>query len=155
MITCYRFILFTCLILLSACSNNETVKDSQLALMKTTNPKPVIIANKKHSDRVEEIKKDVSSLPELYDVAVIKGKKDTLVVYKVKHLHRFRMKAIEKNVNKMLEEKYPKENFTVSSDYKVFLEAVRLKEHIKSPNFSDQKAEKRFKEIVKMTEDMK
>jgi hypothetical protein len=155
MITFYRFILFASLILLSACSNNEPVKDSQLALMKTTNPKPVIISNKKHSDRVEEIKKDVSSLPELYDVAVIKGKKDTLVVYKVKHLHRFRMKAIEKNVNKMLEEKYPKESFTVSSDYKVFLEAVRLKEHIKSSDISDQKAEKRFKEIVKMTEDMK
>lgn len=155
MITLNRLIVFTCLISLTACSSNQPVKDSQLALMKTTNPNPVIITNKKKTDHVQKIKKDVSSISELYDVAVVKGKKDTLVVYKVKHLHRFRMKAIEKNVNKMLEEKYPKENFTVSSDYKVFLEAVRLKEHIKSPDFSKQEAEKRLNEIVKMTEDMK
>ncbi|MEO2077575.1 MAG: sporulation protein [Bacillus sp. (in: firmicutes)] len=155
MITSYRWILFISLIMLTSCSSNQQAKDSQLALMKTTNPNPVIITNKKHTDHMNEVKKDVSSQPELYDVAVVKGKKDTLVVYKVKHLHRFRMKAIEKNVNKMLEKKYPKENFTVSSDYKVFLEAVRLKEHIKSSDLSEKEAEKRLNEIIKMTEDIK
>jgi hypothetical protein len=155
MITSLRWIVFAFLLFLTGCNSSEPVKDSQLALMKTTNPHPISISHKKHQDRVEDVKKDVSSLPELYDVAVVKGDKDTLVVYKVKHLHRFRMKAIEKNINKMLEERHPKENFTVSSDYKVFLEAIRLKEYMQTPGFSKQKAEKRLQEIVKMTEDMK
>ena len=150
-----RLIVLVFLAILSSCNQHQQAKDSQLALLKTTNPNPVMTESKKGSDGVEEIKKDVSSLPELYDVAVVKGKKDTLVVYKVKHMQRFRMKKIEKDVNKMLEKKYPKENFTVSSDYKIFLEAVRLDERMKSPKFSHKDAENRFKEIVKMTEELK
>jgi hypothetical protein len=140
---------------LTACNQNQPVKESQLALMKTTNPNPTITDENKNRNQVEEIKKKISSFPELYDVAVVKGKTDTLVVYKVKHLHRFKMKSIEKRINKMLEEKYPKENFTVSSDYKIFLEAIRLNERMESADFSSNAAEKRLKEIVKMTDDMK
>ncbi|WP_223592796.1 YhcN/YlaJ family sporulation lipoprotein [Neobacillus bataviensis] len=151
----FRLIVLACFVILSSCNQHQQVKDSQLSLIKTTNPKPVITDKKSKRDSVTEIKKDVSSLPELYDVAVVKGKRDTLVVYKVKHLHRFQMKKIEKNINKMLEEKYPKENFTVSSDYKIFLEAIRLDERMKSSKFSHQDAEKRLKEIVKMTEELK
>ncbi|MEH7547052.1 MULTISPECIES: YhcN/YlaJ family sporulation lipoprotein [Bacillaceae] len=151
----YRLIVSMSLFLLTACSQNQPVKESQLALIKTTNPTPLGTERKNNSDRVEDIKRDVSSLPELYDVAVIKGEKDTLVVYKVKHMQRFKMKTIEKNLNKKLEKNHPKENFTVSSDYKIFLEAVRLNEGMKSGRLSHSKAEKRLEEIVKMTEDMK
>jgi hypothetical protein len=65
------------------------------------------------------------------------------------------MKKIEKDLNKLLEKKYPEENFTTSSDYKIFLETVRLDERMKSPEFTHQKAEKRFNEIVKMTKELK
>lgn len=65
------------------------------------------------------------------------------------------MKKIEKEVSKKLEKKYPKENFTVSSDYKIFLETVRLDERMKSAKFSHREAEKRFKEIVNMTDNKK
>jgi len=155
MVIRYRLILLTCLLVLAACNHNQPGKDSQLALLKTMNPNPVVTDKTKDSDGVDEIKKDVSSLPEIYDVAVVKGKKDTLVVYKVKHLHRFKMKKIEKNINKMLEKKYPKENFTVSSDYKIFLETVRLDERMKSAKFSHREAEKQFKKIVNMTDNKK
>jgi hypothetical protein len=151
----HYWILFACLLLLSSCSQNQQVKDSQLTLMKTTNPSPIVTVKNESKSQVKEIEQDVSSFPELYDVAVIKGKKDTLVVYKVKHLSRFRMKKIEKDINNMLEEKYPKENFTISSDYKIFLETVRLDEKMKTSKFSDQRAEKRFKEIVNMTKELK
>jgi hypothetical protein len=153
----HRWVLFACLLLLlllSSCNQNQ-VKNSQLSLIKTTNPSPIVTEKNNGENQVKRIEKDISSFPELYDVAVVKGKKDTLVAYKVKHLQRFRMKKIEKNINKMLEEKYPKENFTISSDYKIFLETVRLDEKMKSPHFSDQQAEKHFKKIVKMTAELK
>ena len=150
----YQLFVWTSLLFLTACTQDQPVKESQMALVKTTNPTP-LSTKRKNNDRVEDIKRDVSSLPELYDVAVVKGDKDTLVVYKVKHMHRFKMKTIEKNLNKKLEKEHPKENFTVSSDYKIFLEAVRLNEKMKSGKLSHSKAEKRLEEIVKMTEDMK
>ncbi|MBO0962593.1 YhcN/YlaJ family sporulation lipoprotein [Neobacillus sp. MM2021_6] len=155
MITRYGLILVTCLFLLGACNNKQQEKDSQLALIKTTNPTPLMTDKTKKNHKVNEIKEVVSTFPELYDIAVVKGKGDTLVAYKVKHLHRFKMKKIEKGVTKKLKKKFPKEEFTVSSDYKIFLETVRLDEKMHSKNFSKHDAEKRFKEIVKMTEDIK
>ena len=38
------------------------------------------------------------------------------------------MKKIEKKMDRYLEDKYPEEDFILSSDYKIFLETIRLKE---------------------------
>lgn len=155
MVYIIRLMLFVSIFLMSSCSQGPNEKDSQLALMKTVNPNPTVTEKNKGQDKVEKIEKEVESFDEIYDVAVVKGKKDTLVVYKVKHMQRFNMKEIEKDLNKTLEKKYPKENFTVSSDYKIFLEAVRLVERKNNGTLSDKQAEKRFNEIVKMSSDMK
>jgi hypothetical protein len=150
-----RLIIIISLFLLSSCNQEQKTKDSQLALIKTTNPSPVTTDKNQKSSNVERIKKDVSSFPEIYDVAVVEGKKNTLVVYKVKHLYRYKMKKIEKNINNLLEKRYPNENFTVSSDYKIFLEAVKLNERIQSDKqFSKQKAEKQLQQIIEMTKEM-
>ncbi|MDE3838245.1 sporulation protein [Bacillus methanolicus] len=139
----------------TGCKGEEVEKESSLALIKTTNPSPQIIgSNQKDQDLVEKVKKDVMSYKEIYDVAVVKGKEDILVVYKVKHLQRFRMKKIEKNINKLLEKKYPDEKFTVSSDYKIFLEAVQLKEKMKDPDYPEKDAEDRLKRIISLKNEL-
>lgn len=150
-----RMMIIICVILLSSCNQDEKVKDSQLALMRTTNPNPLMTDQDSNPDRVKKIEKEVNSFDEIYDASIMKGKEETLVVYKVKHMQRFRMKQIEKNLTKTLEDKYPKEKFVVSSDYKIFLEAVRLSERMNAGKLSDKQAEKRFNEIIKMTTDMK
>ncbi|WP_342430275.1 YhcN/YlaJ family sporulation lipoprotein [Neobacillus sp. FSL H8-0543] len=155
MIRMKRLIAVTSFFLLAACSQNQQANESQLALMKTTNPSPVVTKQNSNHDRVKKIEKEVSDINEIYDVAVVEGNKETLVVYKVKHMQRFRMKKIEKDLNKMLEERFPKEDFVVSSDYKIFLEVIRLNERMEKGNVSDRKAEKRLNELVKMTTDMK
>ncbi|MEH7493401.1 sporulation protein [Neobacillus niacini] len=155
MVYIIRVIFIVCVSLLVSCSQGQTEKESQLALMKTTNPNPTVTENNSDQDNVERIEREVESIDEIYDVAVVKGKEATLIVYKVKHMQRFRMKQIEKDLNKKLEEKYPNEQFTVSSDYKIFLEAVRLVERKDNGNLSDKQAEKRLNEIVKMTSAMK
>jgi hypothetical protein len=45
-------------------------------------------------------------------------------------------------------------DFTVSSDYKIFLETVRLRERIQSKHISNKEAEKRFKEIIDLQQEM-
>ena len=65
------------------------------------------------------------------------------------------MKAIEKEVNDKLEEKYPDEDFTVSSDYKIFLEAVRLGEKLKDPKYPEKKAKKELNRIIGLNKEMK
>jgi hypothetical protein len=139
---------------LVGCSQNEAEEDSRRSLIQTTNPRPVQLTNKKDGDLAERIKRDVMKFDEIYDVAVIQGKKDTLVVYKVKQLQRFRMNQIEANLNKDLEKNYPEENFTVSSDYKIFMEALELKEKVEDPKFSSEKAEKELQKIIKLKEEL-
>lgn len=150
-----RMMIIICIIFLSACNNDENIKDSQLALMRTTNPNPLMTNQNGNLDNVKKIEKEVNDFEEIYDASIVKGKEETLVVYKVKHMHRFKMKKIEKNLTKTLEDKFPKEKFVVSSDYKIFLEAVRLMERMNAGKLSDKQAEKRFNEIVKKTTDMK
>lgn len=136
--------------------NNDGPKESGISLIKTTNPTPVTIGKdtKKDKELVRSVEKDIEDFDELYDVAVIKGKEDILVAYKVKHMQRFHMKKIEKDINKRLEDKYPDENFIVSSDYKIFLEAVELEENMKDSNYSQKEAEKKLQEIIKLKKEL-
>ncbi|MGF2615382.1 sporulation protein [Rossellomorea vietnamensis] len=141
---------------ISGCAaNKEDGADSKGALIKVTDPPPVELVENPETDSIgHAVKKDIAKLEELYDVAVIQGKEEILVSYKVKHTHRFHMKKIEKKMTKKLEKKYPDENFIVSSDYKIFLETVRLKDKMKKKNISNKEAEKRFQEIIKLKEEL-
>jgi hypothetical protein len=153
-------IIFLNLFILSGCNTNE-IKGSELkgkqdykALLQATHPTPTDIAGGKNKVTAEAIKKDVEHLDYIYDVAVIKGENEDLVVYKVKHFQRFQMKKIEKEVNEILEKRYPDENFVVSSDYKIFLEAYRLGKKMEDPNFSKKDAQKRLEEIIKLKKEL-
>lgn len=137
----------------TSCQGRDDTSRTRLALMKTTNPEPLQTQYSYPDVPEEAVKKDVAKMPELYDVAVVKGKKDVLVAYKVRHMHRFRMKAIEKKVTQKLEKKYPDANFTVSSDYKIFLEATRLRDEVKRGKMSGKEAEDRLQQIIKLQQE--
>ncbi|SHT01070.1 Sporulation lipoprotein YhcN/YlaJ (Spore_YhcN_YlaJ) [Mycobacteroides abscessus subsp. abscessus] len=141
--------------LLTSC-NSDATQHSGMSLIQKSDPDPIILDEKTEKDHklVASIKKDVAKFDELYDVAVIKGEEEILVAYKVKHMQRFHMVKIEGEINKMLEEKYPKENFIVSSDYKIFLEAVELNDKMKNPDFSEEDAKKNLEEIIKLKKEL-
>ena len=67
---------------------------------------------------------------------------------------RFKMKSIEKELTEKLKSKYPEEKFTVSSDFKIFLETMRLRDKIQDSEFSEEKADKRLKEIIKLNNEL-
>ena len=143
------------LMLVTGCNTNVTQGDQDyMTLIKVTDPAPKNISSKKDEVTAEQIERDVEAWESIYDVAVIKGKDEDLVVYKVKHLQRFRMKKIEKEVTQKLESKYSNENFIVSSDYKIFLEASRLSKKMKDPNFSKEEAQRRLEEIIELQKEL-
>jgi hypothetical protein len=149
-------IIIAAILYVSGCSNEQKTAESRLALIKTTNPQPLLLDEKKEGRKnlAPKVKKEIEAIKEVYDVAVVAGEKEVLVAYKVKHLQRFRMKKIEKTINQRLEEKFPKEDFVVSSDYKIFLEAVELKEQMKDPDFSRKKANEKLKKIITMKKEL-
>lgn len=141
--------------LLTGCNNEYD--NSRWSLFKKVDPEPMSI-NKENSaeeqEMVKEIKKETASVPAIFDVAVIKGKKETLIAYKVKHMSRFKMKGIEKELKDKLKSKYPDETFTVSSDFKIFLETMRLWDLMQKPTFSEKKANKRLEQIIHLNDEL-
>ncbi|SEN15752.1 Sporulation lipoprotein YhcN/YlaJ (Spore_YhcN_YlaJ) [Mesobacillus persicus] len=144
-------------LLLTGCNLGNTSEDSRKSMIQSVNPDPTAIEDQKGKNYklAEKVKKDVRSVPAIYDVAVLKGEEEVLVAYKVKHMQRMHMKRIEKEIKQKLEKNYPKENFIVSSDYKIFIEVLELKEKIRDDNnFSKEKAEERLQKIIKFQQEL-
>ncbi|KIO61596.1 MULTISPECIES: hypothetical protein [Bacillaceae] len=143
--------IFSLSVLLFGCSTVNDTPETRSSLVRTSNPNPIAV-NNKDEKLVGDIKKTALSIDGIYDVAVIKGEaKDCLVAFKVHHLERFRMKKIEKQLTKELQKQFKDLSFTVSSDFKIFLEAVRLNEKVEKENLSKEKKEKRLQEIIKLS----
>lgn len=151
-------LLLVALCMLTACSSQGDGKTENLALIKRTNPKPMDIINgmdeEDEKGLISKVKETVANEDTIYDVIVVKNEKKIIVAYKVKHLQRFHMKKIEKNVTQHLEERFPKYDFIVSSDYKIFLESLRLNEFLKKENVPEKKARKKFKEIEELQKEL-
>jgi hypothetical protein len=150
-----QFILSTITFLLMGCANYSE-KETKLALIQKIEPKPAVFGTNESKDMktIKKVREEVLSMQPVYDVAIVKGKKDTVVAYKVKHLHRFKMKQIEADLNKRLEKKFPKEDFVISSDYKIFLEVIELIHDEEDPNFSDKDADKKLHEIIRLKQEL-
>ena len=141
------FLVFT----FSGCSKDKESGQSDEALFQTTRPTPIKLkSGPEHKSIAVQVKEEVEKMKEIYDVAVIEGEKQLIVAYKVRHLQRFKMGKIEKKLKKRLKQEYPEDQFIVSSDYKIFLEAMRLKDDIEYKDISKKEAKKRFKEIVRL-----
>ncbi|HEY4552208.1 MAG TPA: sporulation protein [Bacillaceae bacterium] len=138
----------------AGCSGKEHDK-SESALIKTTRPSPIELKSRPEDKSVAyRVRKEVNQINEIYDAAVIEGEKEVIVAYKVRHLQRFKMKKIEKDLTEKLNKKYPEDQFIVSSDYKIFLESIRLREDLDHKNLSQEDAEKRFKKIIQLKKEM-
>ncbi|NCU18926.1 YhcN/YlaJ family sporulation lipoprotein [Pallidibacillus pasinlerensis] len=146
-------ILFFCLIfILSACSSNQASEGSITALFTEVNPAPLSVEDSESRvEMAQKIREIILTFDDLYDSAIVLGKEDCLVAIKVRHTKRFRMKKIEKELKETLEKEFPNENFTVSSDYKIFLEAVRLKDKVKEENWPVDKREEQLQKIIKLS----
>lgn len=148
-------VIFCSLLVLASCSSKGDGTESQLSLMKATQPAPILIDFKNNEQSIaHQVQDEIEKMDEIYDVAVIERGKKIIVAYKVKHLQRFRMKKIEKQLTKQLKDQFRDHQFIVSSDYKIFLESIRLKEEMDTKNITDEDAEKKFKKIIKLKKEM-
>jgi hypothetical protein len=147
--------IFSLSVLLFGCSTVNDTAETRSSLVQTSNPNPIAVNNNNKDEKLAgDIKKTALSIDGIYDVAVIKGEaKDCLVAFKVHHLERFRMKKIEKQLTEELKTQFKDLSFTVSSDFKIFLEAVRLNEKAEKENLSKEKKEKRLQEIIKLSKE--
>ena len=104
--------------------------------------------------KLNALKEKLNELEELYDVVIVEGKEEILITYKVKQLSRIKMQHIEKEVKKIAKELLnEKKDVVVSSDYKIFLEAIRLHYDVTKEVKPKEQLEK-FQWIIKLQKEM-
>lgn len=150
------FLLITTIIISLAACTNTARGEKQYAVLKTSAQRSSVKVadNIKEVETLENIRNDILSLEPVYQVVVIKGEHETLVAYKVKQLHRFNMKKIEKDIQERLNKQYPDEDFVISSDFKIYLEASELYERTKQPNYPEEKEKKQLQKIIKLKKEL-
>lgn len=148
-----KIIIFMMLLTLVGCEK-MTEENGLYVFVKNQDVAPFSIVQNIDTAKLEELKQQLLTLEELYDVVIIEGENDLLIAYKVKQLSRLKMKHVEKEVKELAKKSLNEEkDIVVSSDYKIFLEAIRL--HNKALNEMDSaEALEKFNWIIKLEKEM-
>lgn len=146
--------IFACILTVSACSPDSDSKEALASMFAPVDVKPITL-NEEGYDRFDEklvdfIGKELERDDAVYDAMVIQNGDEILVSYKVHQLQRFNMEKIEAGLNDRLEKEFPSYNFYVTSDSKIFLEAVELAVHVDKENYPKDKAKAWFDKIVEL-----
>jgi len=86
------------------------------------------------------------------DAVAVEANGRLLVAYQVKHMQRFRMKAIEKNIERTLNDAFDKQ-VIASHDLKIFWKTKALKEKMETKRMSEKEIEKEMTVIQKLSEE--
>lgn len=137
------------MILLTVCS----VMLVGCAMVEQTGPVHVKIHDSEDGT-IKEVAEHIEDTKELYDSVVVAADSTLVVSYKVKHLHRFQMKEIEKKMKIFLEEKYPDKEIVLSSDYKIFLELYDFSDKWAADSMNEKEAMDEIAKIIDLKKEM-
>jgi len=140
-------------ILLGGCAGDSSSKEAIRSLISSVDMDPAYLGGDKEAP-LEKIKKMVADHDEIYDVAVVQKGKQILVAYKVKHMKRFKMASIDKDLTSDLNKKFKGYEIVISSDIKIFLEVVELIVQVQDKGYSKEKAKKWFGKIMDLEKEM-
>lgn len=125
-----------------------TEENGLYVFIKNQDIPPFSLVEDSNLSRLTTLQQELLSFDNIYDVTMVEGKEELLIVYKVKHLNRFKMQAIEKEVEKIAKEQLSEEKeIVVSSDYKIYLETMRLHNQL-TKQIDEQELLKKFKSII-------
>lgn len=131
-----------------------TEENGLYVFIKNQDIPPFSLVEDSNLSRLTTLQQELLSFENIYDVTMVEGKEELLIVYKVKHLNRFKMQAIEKEVKKIAEEQLNEEKeIVVSSDYKIYLETMRLHNQVKK-QIDEQELLKKFNSIIHLQKEM-
>lgn len=147
-------VVIVCVATVTACSPDSDSKEALASMFVPVDVKPLTL-NEEGYDRFDEkivdfIGKELERDEAVYDAMVVQNENEILVAYKVHQLKRFNMEKIEADLNNRLEEEFPKYDFYVTSDTKIFLEAVELAVHVNQEGYPKEKAKIWFDKIVEL-----
>ncbi|WP_231563783.1 hypothetical protein [Anoxybacillus sp. KU2-6(11)] len=111
---------------LMSCAHEQKEQQQSLQQENITNVSHDGSAKRGDQQHAEKAVQMLKERQDVKDAVAVEANGRLLVAYQVKHLHRFRMKQIEKEVGKALNEQF-REKVIASHDLKNFLENESVK----------------------------
>lgn len=143
----YFFIPIALIFILIGCgdSNHNTQNNNVFTKLSTTSP-----MEQNDSNKSKEL---LARHEEIRNIHAVNGSKNMIIAFEVHHHERFRLKEIEKNIQKELKNEFPKLNITVSTDKKIILETRELEKKINDRALSKEEIGKKVKKIMKLAKE--
>lgn len=145
------FVLMSIFLLMS-CAHEQKEQKQSLQQEDMTNVSHNGSAKRSDQRHAEKAVQMLKAREDVKDAVAVQANGRLLVAYQVKHLHRFRMKQIEKEVGKALNEQF-REKVIASHDLKIFWETKALKEKLETKHMSEKQIEKEVTIIQKLSEE--
>ena len=110
----------------------------------------VIQSNEQQNNETiqQKIEKKIKEDDSITKANIISVNDEWLISYEMKPLEKWRKQKHLKSLKKSIEEIDPSQNYTISNDYKLFIESEKL---LKKQD--DKKIKKRMKELKKLMEE--
>lgn len=137
---------------LMSCAHEQKEQQQSLQQENITNVSHNGSAKRSDQQHAEKAVQMLRERQDVKDAVAVEANGRLLVAYQVKHLHRFRMKQIEKDVRNMLNDAFD-EKVIASHDLKIFWKTKALKEKIETKNMSEKEIEKEVTIIQKLSEE--
>ncbi|AKS37653.1 membrane protein [Anoxybacillus gonensis] len=137
---------------LMSCADEQKEKNQSLQLENMTNVSHNGSAKRSDQQHAEKAVQMLKERQDVKDAVAVEANGRLLVAYQVKHLHRFRMKQIEKDVRNMLNDAFD-EKVIASHDLKIFWKTKALKEKIETKQMNEKEIEKEVTIIQKLSEE--
>ncbi|MCL9970385.1 YhcN/YlaJ family sporulation lipoprotein [Anoxybacillus kestanbolensis] len=137
---------------LMSCAHEQKEQNQSLQQENITNVSHNGSAKRSDQQHAEKAVQMLKERQDVKDAVAVKANGRLLVAYQVKHLHRFRMKQIEKDVRNMLNDAFD-EKVIASHDLKIFWKTKALKEKIETKQMNEKEIEKEVTVIQKLSEE--
>lgn len=138
--------IMTFVFMLTGCNHSEQAEDNRNLIKLNSHES----TEQQVSNEVKDI---VSNKQGITNVHAVHTRELIVVAFEVKHFKRFNLTSLRKKVKEDLEMKFPKQDIVVSTDKKVILELSKLEEKLESNSITEEKLNKKLKEIKKLSEE--
>lgn len=145
------FVLMSIFLLMS-CAHEQKEQKQSLQQEDMTNVSHNGSAKRSDQRQAEKAVDMLKGRKDVKDAVAVQANGRLLVAYQVRHIHRFRMKAIEKDVQHMLNDAFD-EKVIASHDLKIFWKTKALKEKLETKHMSEKQIEKEVTIIQKLSEE--
>ncbi|MBA2874964.1 YhcN/YlaJ family sporulation lipoprotein [Thermaerobacillus caldiproteolyticus] len=152
----YVTMLMVVTLLIVGCAREKEIKQQSLqgTNMIKTNRDGTAYSYKVNQSIAKQAVQHIKARKEVRDAVAVNTSKKLLVAYQVKHMHRFRMKQIKKDIEQQLKQLFPNHKIIVSSDLKIFWKTNELRDKINKDGMNEKQINKQIKKLKKLSEEL-